>query len=58
VRERMREDFELAQMDARVSQNWRPFLIAGVTGFTPSDNVVSMRLEAARQRVEKALSSL
>ena len=56
--ERMREDFELAQMDTRVSQNWSQFLTAGVTGFTPSDNIAGTGPAAARQRVEKALSSL
>ena len=55
--ERMREDFELAQMDTRVSQNWSQFLTAGVKGFTPSENIAGTGPAAVRQRVEKALSS-
>ena len=56
--ERMREDFELAQMGARVGQNWNGFLTAGITGASPSGNATGTGPSAARQRVEKALTSL
>ena len=55
--ERLREDFELAQMGPKVAQNWDRFLTAGVqggasgTGLTPGP-------EAARARIAAALRDL
>ena len=53
--ERLREDFELAQMGARVAQNWEGFLGAAVTsgGGTGED-----RAAAARLRMSAALAEL
>jgi hypothetical protein len=57
--ERLREDFELAQMGPRITQNWDKFLTAGSDkgGMLPG----SLRgggSEAARARVAAALSDL
>ncbi|MDV7144956.1 DUF6456 domain-containing protein [Tropicimonas sp. TH_r6] len=55
--ERLREDFELAQMGPRVAQNWERFLTAGARGgFGASDPVSGT--EGARDRVAKALEEL
>ncbi len=55
--ERLREDFELAQMGTSVAQNWDSFLTGGVTGGRlPSDFAASPR--DARARVAAALSDL
>ncbi|WP_371224000.1 DUF6456 domain-containing protein [Roseovarius sp. 2305UL8-3] len=54
--ERLREDFELAQMGPRVTQNWDQFLTGGVSsesGGTPGETG-----SAARQRVTGALRNL
>jgi DNA-binding MarR family transcriptional regulator len=55
--ERLREDFELAQMGPRVAQNWDRFLTAGVDRgqFRPGTGGGS---EAARARVAAALAEL
>ncbi|MBO9466792.1 helix-turn-helix domain-containing protein [Tropicibacter sp. R15_0] len=48
--ERLREDFELAQMGPRVAQNWDQFLTAGVESGHKSDagpNAAQSRLQAA-----------
>ncbi|RVT81884.1 helix-turn-helix domain-containing protein [Rhodobacteraceae bacterium CCMM004] len=54
--ERLREDFELAQMGQRTTQNWDAFLTGGAQpgpGGGPGTGP-----EAARQRVERALAEL
>jgi hypothetical protein len=57
--ERLREDFELAQMGPRVTQNWERFLTDGAArgaagqGRTPGDGP-----QDARSRVAKALEAL
>ncbi|MGC3937134.1 DUF6456 domain-containing protein [Roseobacter sp. EG26] len=58
VGERLREDFELAQMGPRVTQNWDQFLTAGgQTNFVP-DSGVSDGPSNARKRVADALQDL
>ncbi len=55
--ERLREDFEVAQMGPRVTQNWDRFLTAGAEGGSrPGDGLRGP--EAARARVMAALSDL
>ncbi|QMU57527.1 MAG: helix-turn-helix domain-containing protein [Boseongicola sp.] len=54
--ERLREDFELAQMGPRVAQNWERFLTAGVRGDYNSGTGGGS--DAARERVSRALSDL
>lgn len=56
--ERLREDFELAQMGPRVAQNWDKFLTAGSDrgGFGSSEPARGP--EGARQRVASALADL
>lgn len=54
--ERLREDFEAAQMGPRVAQDWRRFLTAGVDGGPgrgPAEGP-----EAARRRLRLALEAL
>ena len=55
--ERLREDFELAQMGPRVAQNWDRFLTGGDRGVFGSGSG-SSGPEAARDRVAAALSDL
>ena len=55
--ERLREDFELAQMGPRTTQNWESFLCSGTTGGF-SGNSPSEGPAAARERVSKAMSVL
>lgn len=55
--ERLREDFELAQMGPRVAQNWEHFLTSAVSGSTPSDGA-SDGSSRARNRVSAALEAL
>ncbi len=55
--ERLREDFELAQLGPRVAQNWDRFLTAGVgTGGGPGSEGGGSN--AARDRVARALHDL
>jgi hypothetical protein len=55
--ERLREDFELAQMGPKVAQNWERFLTAGDRGgFSSSDPLRGP--EGARARVAAALRDL
>ena len=56
--ERLREDFELAQMGPRVAQNWEKFLTGGARGGFNADNGTGTGPEAARDRVAKALADL
>ncbi|MGD9295227.1 MAG: DUF6456 domain-containing protein [Roseobacter sp.] len=56
--ERLREDFELAQMGPKVSQNWERFLTGGARGSYVPDGDVSGGSSVARQRVADALAEL
>ncbi|MEP2530542.1 DUF6456 domain-containing protein [Shimia sp.] len=56
--ERLREDFELAQMGPRVSQNWDRFLTAGVSNGVRPDSAADRGPEAARKRVMEAAVDL
>lgn len=58
--ERLREDFELAQMGPRVAQNWDRFLTAGSDrgGFRGGEAGSTGGPEAARSRVAAALGEL
>lgn len=58
VGERLREDFELAQMGVRVAQNWDKFLTAGAQGGFVADSGGSDGPSRARKRVADALSEL
>ena len=58
VAERLREDFELAQMGPRVAQNWDRFLTAGDRGGFHSDSGGAEGPRAARDRVALALRDL
>ncbi|WP_109464684.1 DUF6456 domain-containing protein [Albibacillus kandeliae] len=56
--ERLREDFELAQMGPRVTQNWDKFLTGGARGpYRPESGVLDGP-SSARDRVARALSDL
>lgn len=55
--ERLREDFELAQMGPRVTQNWDRFLTAGIDVSRNSAGL-SGGSDAARKRVAAALQGL
>lgn len=55
--ERLREDFELAQMGTRVTQDWERFLTGGVQG-SPSPSGGSAGSDAAKARVMGALKDL
>ncbi|MEY8839769.1 DUF6456 domain-containing protein [Cribrihabitans sp. XS_ASV171] len=56
--ERLREDFELAQMGPQVAQNWERFLTGGGrNSFHPSRQAAGGRPDA-RDRVSRALSDL
>ena len=56
--ERLREDFELAQMGTRVAQNWDRFLTAGVEGGGGQGAGMARGPEAARARITAALRDL
>lgn len=56
--ERLREDFELAQMDSRTTQNWDSFLTAGAGRGARAEGGTSSAPAAARARVGAALSHL
>lgn len=55
--ERLREDFELAQMGPRVTQNWDRFLTSG-DGGPKGASAPASGPEAARRRVSRALADL
>ncbi len=56
--ERLREDFELAQMGPRVAQNWDRFLTGGDRGTFQSDSGLAEGPGRARARVAAALRDL
>lgn len=58
VGERLREDFELAQMGPRVAQNWDRFLTSGGRGSFVPDSGVGDGPSNARKRVADALADL
>jgi len=55
--ERLREDFEMAQMGPRVTQNWERFMTAGIAGGI-SAHAPAEGPTAARERVSLALRDL
>lgn len=55
--ERLREDFELAQMAPRTTQNWERFLSGGARDTAPGKGPLNGPA-AARQRVQDALADL
>lgn len=57
VAERLREDFELAQMGPRVAQNWDRFL-TGADRVAPASGMAADGPRAARDRVAEALRDL
>ena len=58
VGQRLREDFELAQMGPRVAQNWDRFLTSGGRGGFAPDSGVGDGPAAARKRVADAMTDL
>ncbi len=56
--ERLREDFELAQIGPQVTQNWDQFLTGGGRGNFVADAHVGQGSSGARDRVARALSDL
>lgn len=56
--ERLREDFELAQMGPRVAQNWERFLTGADRGGFRSDSGLGEGPSVARDRVAAALRDL
>jgi hypothetical protein len=56
--ERLREDFELAQMGPRTTQNWDRFLTGGVSSSLSAGGGMAEGPKAARDRVIAALSDL
>lgn len=56
--EKLREDFERAQMGPRVAQNWDRFLTGGDRGGFLSDSGLAEGPRAARKRVSDALDDL
>ncbi len=56
--ERLREDFELAQIGPQVTQNWDRFLTGGGRGDFTTDAPIGRGSSGARDRVARALSDL
>ncbi len=56
--ERLREDFELAQMGPRIAQNWEKFLTGGDRGSFRADGGLAEGPGRARERVAAALRDL
>jgi len=56
--EKLREDFERAQMGPRVAQNWEKFLTGGDRGSGFSDGGMAEGPRAARDRVTRALDDM
>lgn len=56
--ERLREDFELAQMGPRVAQNWDRFLTGGGRGGFAPDSGIGNGPTESRDRVARALADL
>ena len=56
--ERLREDFELAQMGPRIAQNWEKFLTGGDRGSFRADSGLAEGPARARERVAAALRDL
>ncbi len=56
--ERLREDFELAQMGPRIAQNWDRFLTGGDRGAFQADSGLGEGPSSARSRVAVALRDL
>lgn len=56
--ERLREDFELAQMGPRITQNWERFLTIGGRDATQAGRGICEGPEDARTRVAKAMQAL
>jgi len=56
--ERLREDFELAQMSSKVTQNWDQFLTPGITPTTKPGGPAGDGPSEARARVASALADL
>lgn len=56
--ERLREDFELAQMGPRVAQNWERFMTGGDRGTFAGDGGMGEGPAGARARVSAALNDL
>lgn len=56
--ERLREDFELAQLGSRVTQNWQQFLTGPVDLGRAGGNAASGGAAAARERMSAALAAL
>ncbi|MGC1505727.1 MAG: DUF6456 domain-containing protein [Sulfitobacter sp.] len=56
--ERLREDFELAQMDSSVTQNWDQFLTAGIQPGRNTGFMANSGASPARVRVKAALEEL
>ncbi len=56
--ERLREDFEIAQIGPRVTQNWDRFLTTATRGQFHHNGKDSIGAETSRQRLHDALKSL
>ncbi|MGB1034157.1 MAG: DUF6456 domain-containing protein, partial [Primorskyibacter sp.] len=56
--ERLREDFELAQLGPSVAQNWDRFLVGGRGAAASGCGVPGGRGRAAQERLEAALADL
>lgn len=56
--ERLREDFELSQMEGKTTQNWDRFLTGPSTGSRSAQDPISGGPSAARERVAAAIQEL